>query len=402
MKSKKKYVKINENDALLLNCYEKSDMMKLNWIEFENLDTNLKCNRVEFDNNITLLVGLSGVGKTLILDAIKKDFITLTGNYDDITRAFMYSYKSTINFSVGNNNYEWSYILRNKKDINALAKKEPAFEFEFESLKNNNEELIYRNGTEIRLFNHSDFPSPKKNESLLYQYSEDNDFSAIIHEIQKIYPFDMDINIRGTLDKKAFEIFKQELKKLTPKTDFNLDDISHLPTIVKLHIIKEYYNDSLFVKLIDYVKELFPEITDISVVADDKNDEYVVAIDVYGYSIVQNDISNGMLKSIYYIIELITIPQNSLILIDEFENGLGVNCIDILVDLLLNERSDLQFIITSHHPKIIGNIDVASWKIIDREQSTIINNTTKGLNVAGGQNNAYFNLLNRWEFEGKI
>lgn len=38
----------------------------------------------------------------------------------------------------------------------------------------------------------------------------------------------------------------------------------------------------------------------------------------------------------------------------EFENGLGVNCIDVLAEILLSERKDLQFIITSHHPKIIN------------------------------------------------
>lgn len=53
---------------------DKGDMMKINWIEFENLETKLKCNRIAFNNDITLLVGLSGAGKSQILDAIITSF----------------------------------------------------------------------------------------------------------------------------------------------------------------------------------------------------------------------------------------------------------------------------------------------------------------------------------------
>ena len=46
--------------------------------------------------------------------------------------------------------------------------------------------------------------------------------------------------------------------------------------------------------------------------------------------------------------------KNSLVLIDGFENGLGGNCIDVLAEISLDERKNLQFIITSHQPKIIN------------------------------------------------
>lgn len=89
-------------------------------------------------------------------------------------------------------------------------------------------------------------------------------------------------------------------------------------------------------------------------------------------------------------------------LIDEFENGLGVNCIDTLSELILTERSDLQFIITSHHPKIINQIHKENWKIIEREGSTVINKGEKEYGIGNSMHDAYFNLLNRWEYEGKI
>ncbi|KAI4445574.1 hypothetical protein C823_000090 [Eubacterium plexicaudatum ASF492] len=88
---------------------------------------------------------------------------------------------------------------------------------------------------------------------------------------------------------------------------------------------------------------------------------------------MQHEISNGMLKTIYYIVELITMSENSLVLIDKFENGLGVNCIDVLAEILLSERNDLQFVITSHHPKIINQISNKKWKIIERDIAVVRN-----------------------------
>lgn len=85
-----------------------------------------------------------------------------------------------------------------------------------------------------------------------------------------------------------------------------------------------------------------------------------------------------------------------------FENGLGVNCIDLLSEQMLSERRDLQFIITSHHPKIINAIDKDKWKIIDRNGIVVSNSGSTGYGIGNSQHDAYFNLVNRWEFEGKI
>ena len=129
---------------------------------------------------------------------------------------------------------------------------------------------------------------------------------------------------------------------------------------------------------------------------------YLVAIKVYGRTLLQNDISNGMLKTIYYIVELYTMSKDSLVLIDEFENGLGVNCIDLLSEILLYDRKDIQYIITSHHPKIINGIDQSRWKIIDRDRMIVMNSDSDSYGIGNSQHEAYFNLINRWEYEGKI
>ena len=147
---------------------------------------------------------------------------------------------------------------------------------------------------------------------------------------------------------------------------------------------------------------VMPEVEDIDVEEDTITETYLVTINVYGKKLIQQDISNGMLKAIYYVVELFTMSKDSLVLIDEFENGLGVNCIDWLSELILDVRKDLQFIITSHHPKIINEIEKEKWKIIDRTVCTVKNYSSDDYGIGNSQHDAYFNLVNRWEYEGKI
>lgn len=179
------------------------------------------------------------------------------------------------------------------------------------------------------------------------------------------------------------------------------ETFSHLPTPIKIYIAKNYFED-IYIQIFESVKELFVEIEDIDVVEDSTREMYLVSMTVYGKKMMQHDISNGMLKTIYYIVELFTMSKDSLVLIDEFENGLGVNCIDVLSELLLTARKDLQFIITSHHPKIINGIDKDRWKIIDRDINIVKNVESKEYGIGNSHHDAYFNLINRWEYEGKI
>ena len=45
--------------------------MRVGWIEFENLKTGLKIERIDFVEDITLLVGISGIGKSQILNVVE-------------------------------------------------------------------------------------------------------------------------------------------------------------------------------------------------------------------------------------------------------------------------------------------------------------------------------------------
>ena len=377
---------------------ERVKNVKIQWLEFENLKTQLKIERIYFIYDVTLLVGLSGVGKTQILNAVEYS-LNLAVDKDEPLRP----YKVGIGVLVDDEEYEWFYEINKANENELIINEDNKYEFVYEKLVKNNEIVFERKNLEVEVVGYDKVPQPKKSESLILQYSDDKNFEKLISGIRKLYPVEIELAVRGGIRSESFSRLKSKvidtLNVSEEKVEFKV--FSHLPVAVKLYIVKNYYPD-IYVKIFDAVKELFMEIEDIDVEEDAVREMYLVSIQVYGKKLLQQDISNGMLKTIYYIVELFTMSEDSLVLIDEFENGLGVNCIDVLSELMLSERDDLQFIITSHHPKIINAIDKNKWKIIDREGSIVKNSSSLSYGIGNSQHDAYFNLLNRWEFEGKI
>lgn len=371
--------------------------VKIQWIEFENLMSGLKIERVNFNQDVTLLVGLSGVGKTQILNAVEYS-LNLAADKDVILRP----YRVGVGILIGIDKYEWFYEITKVSENEMIINDESKYEFSFEKLVRNGEIIFERAGERVSVVGYDKVPQPKKDESLILQYSEDKNFEILISGIRKLYSVEIELAVRGGIRSESFSRLKSKVTD-TLKKDKNVEfkAFSHLPVPMKLYIAKRHFYN-LYIKIFDAVKELFIEIEDIDVEEDSIREMYLVSIQVYGKKLLQHDISNGMLKTIYYIVELFTMSEDSLVLIDEFENGLGVNCIDVLTELMLTERNDLQFIITSHHPKIINAIEQDKWRIIDREDCLVKNSDSLVYGIGKSQHDAYFNLINRWEFEGKI
>lgn len=78
-----------------------------------------------------------------------------------------------------------------------------------------------------------------------------------------------------------------------------------------------------------------------------------------------------MLRTLIHIAELYLCADDTVILIDEFENSLGINCINQITHSILASERNLQFIITSHHPYIINDIGPSHWKIVTRKGGVV-------------------------------
>jgi predicted ATP-dependent endonuclease of OLD family len=79
-----------------------------------------------------------------------------------------------------------------------------------------------------------------------------------------------------------------------------------------------------------------------------------------------HDISSGMQKIFLLILDAFLLQDAGILLIDEYENSLGISAINFLPELIESISQKCQFIITSHHPYIINTIPIESWKVFHR------------------------------------
>ena len=150
--------------------------VKFKWIEFENLRTGLKIEKIAFNDDITLLVGLSGVGKTQILNAIEYS-LKLAVNKNIRLEPLAVS----LCVEIENDEYVWEYKIEQNFVEDIIETKEIKYIFTYEKLvKNGSQIIVYRNGEDIQVMGYEKVPNPKKDESLLIQYSEDTFFKPII------------------------------------------------------------------------------------------------------------------------------------------------------------------------------------------------------------------------------
>jgi hypothetical protein len=172
----------------------------------------------------------------------------------------------------------------------------------------------------------------------------------------------------------------------------------------KLVLMHNYFPDTFSV-IKNYFIDIFPQIEDIEIESfeiDESKKEVPqlsrIQIKEKGIKdwIDEENISEGMFKTLMYIAEFYLSPKGSVVLVDEFENSLGVNCIDAVTDIL-TERQDLQFIITSHHPYIINNIPMDCWKIVTRKGGVVTVKSAEDLHLGRSKHQAYLQLINKLE-----
>ncbi|MCI1753879.1 MAG: ATP-binding protein [Flavobacteriales bacterium] len=113
----------------------------------------------------------------------------------------------------------------------------------------------------------------------------------------------------------------------------------------------------------------------------------------------QGAISSGMLRTLLHLSEIYLCKEGTVFLIDEFENSLGINCIDELTNDIVQSKRDIQFIITSHHPYIINNINPSNWKLVTRVASVVKTEDVTKYNFSKSKHDAFMQLLQLEAFQ---
>jgi hypothetical protein len=381
--------------------------MKIHSLQYENKKLELKINPIYF-SNLSLLVGVSGVGKTLILQSILDLREIARGKSLD-------GVEWEINFSTSpDKNYLWRGAFENtgidqlgdilSRDADAYSNfiigDSPKIIYEESYF---NDKLVVERKENIIKLKGELTPKLSSYKSVLNLFNEEEIIAPVFDSFNRIIrSYDLDIsNIPY-----YFENFDNLLKKHT-----TLESIqnSYQPTYIKLALA---YNNKLdiFNTIKRYFIDIFTQVEDIKLTYA-KLEKYIEKIELLVLSIkeknvlkwiFQNKISSGMFKTLMQISELFLCAEGSVILIDEFENSLGINCIDTLTESLLYDDRNLQFILTSHHPYIINAIGMEHWKIVSRTGGIISAKDAKDFKLGNSRHEAFKQLIQLNEFRKGI
>ena len=119
---------------------ERVENVKIQWIEFENLKTGLRIERIYFNRDVTLLVGLSGAGKTQILNAVEYS-LNLAVDKDVILRP----YRVGLGIIIDQEEYEWFYEIKKTTEQGLIMEEEGRYVFFYEKLLRDGDLPLRRN-----------------------------------------------------------------------------------------------------------------------------------------------------------------------------------------------------------------------------------------------------------------
>ena len=347
--------------------------MKIQSFKFSNHKENWHIEEVKFED-LNLLVGGSGVGKTRILKALDLICDVAIGrnrNLDDL--------EWSINFSHLGQNYRWelkSSSIKNEEIFINLNESEQT-EIVYEKLVRYDDddselEILLRNDSDSK-FNKKDLPKLKRTESAITLLSEE-DLIIPVGEAFNRFIFNFQIPQELMFNNRNNDPNRIELSHEISISNFQ-EYFAGTPPAIKAFCLQKFF-PHLFNEIKEYYIDIFPELKDVRVSSKrDSDGDFLLFFEIQENGledwIPQQRISSGMFRTLIFLIEVISAPKESVILIDEFENSLGINCMAELTDFLLDKSPDVQFILTSHHPYIINNIPWKTWQIVSKSGNKV-------------------------------
>lgn len=372
--------------------------MKITSFEYVDHAAEWSLETIEF-HALSLLVGASGVGKTRILHAILQLKKIARG-------ASLNGVQWKVKFSINGNVYEWDGKFENKRFFSESLFVDPNDEdekdrtnIETEKLSINNILVIDRTSEGI-FFNGTKTVKLSQKESVISLLKEEDQIKAVYAEFSKIL-FNSAKEHHGVI--KLFFEEEGASKKNTYK-DLHSIRNSDETLRTKLYLTYVHARDQ-FEAIKNSLIDIFPFIEDVTFEPIKNSTERIpyvfrdvpfIQIKEVGVRnwIDERNLSSGMYRTLMHIAELYLCADGTVILIDEFENSLGINCIDEITRSIVTHARDLQFIITSHHPYIINNICSSNWKVITRKAGTVKNYDATQLTIGKSKHEAFTQLIN--------
>jgi predicted ATPase len=375
--------------------------MKITRFQFTNKALEWSLSDTTFDR-LTLLVGASGVGKTQILNAIQS--LQRIANGKSIS-----GIKWMVEFeTITGQNYIWEGEYENKGmqfifDDDDSKRNKPKILREKLSL--NGKEIIKRNSKET-FFQAKKTLKLSPEQSTINILKEEDLIQPAYKGFKKIIYSDYSESQRSPINRFIFFNTEKLLKKFSSLKRIQESDEE---VTIKLYLVSKI-DKSTFDKIKERFCEIFPQVEDIKIDILDVEDEGLpsffkdspfIQIKEKGIGkwIQQGKISSGMFRTLIHVSEIYLCPEGTIFLIDEFENSLGINCIDELTNDILKSSRQIQFIITSHHPYIINNIHYSNWKLVTRKLGIVKTHPVEKFNIGKSKHDAFMQLMQLEEYQ---
>lgn len=359
---------------------------------------NITVSNVEFGRK-NFLVGISGSGKSTILNALYT-LVQIASGSSSPADTWNVVFRDKENRKV-----EWSGKFSKKRELDEVgAEKAELIE---EKITIDGTSFLLKKGEVITLED-KEFPIIDAKKSNLYIFRNQDSLKAIYESISSLI-------ISGALEANSGSlmsipyipsIYEDAVKKILQNENQSIKDIVLINDRrlgAKERIIFAHkYDQKAFEDLVFVYTSIFPSVENIltkqirNLASDSKHTNhrgFVIQLKLKDGTLVeQGHISSGMFKTLLVLADIILSPDECVILMDEIENSLGLNCLqEVLNELIISNK---QVILTTHHPKIINNAPKNSWKIVTRKANEISVHDTSALNSNNNSHDPFFQLIN--------
>lgn len=376
-------------------------------MEFENYTTGQKIEKITFDK-LNLLVGCSGAGKTQILKTLSSYIVT--ASRDPVI--------SSIQFE-GYFKLEFSMFLPKINDDDDFKEREVSWEIRTEKMENIvsepyrlaygvSEEILFIDGEEVihrtkdtLLIGKEKNATISPEQSAISVFKVPKAVSYISVGLFSVVSYYYQMSALNDVAKTEVEQIRNRIARLNKSNYFS----SKIPiqvfftfysSLMQIDLVKKY-DQFLFEKFLSRLQDIFPSIEDLKIDFLENTNYYTLFIKENDKWIPKESISSGMLKSIYILVAISFNLSSTVVLLDELENSLGVNCLDEITDYIVDKaESNTQFILTSHHPYIINHIPEKYWHIVSQDHGIISSKRANdiGISTVNNKQDKFFQLIN--------
>jgi energy-coupling factor transporter ATP-binding protein EcfA2 len=353
--------------------------------EFEDRVRGWRLEETSF-SEFNLLVGASGVGKTRILESLNRVRLAATRGAQRVPDCSW-----TLTVDVSGQEFTWaaktgeasSSLADFVEDPDGYDDSDSAAEetrFIEERITAAGEDLATRNKDNF-FFSGKELPRLKDSDSAIELLRREREMRPL-HTAMRRFLFS-----RAHVPVKAFVPFDKKQLERAGEQVTSIDELRDAPglsVLTKAALLQNKF-PAEFRRVIEQYQEIFEQVEDVRIGALSEFEPnaadspplpmewLTIALRERGVDgwLVQHRVSSGMLRTLFHLLELALAPAGTVVLIDEFENSLGVNCLPQVTEHILHRSGDLQFLLTSHHPYIINNVPPSEWRVVVRSGSVV-------------------------------